>query len=72
VLLVSIISRFIEEPSTLHLAAAKKSCDIFKGHKIMYKKQEDNRLIGFIDNDWVGSYDDKKSYILCMRTNMIS
>lgn len=41
----------------------------------MYKKQEDNRLIGFTDKDWVGSYDDKKSissYILCMRTNMIS
>ena len=41
----------------------------------MYKKQDENRLIGYTDSDWAKSYDDKKStsgYVFCLGTNIIS
>jgi hypothetical protein len=41
----------------------------------LYKKQDENRLIGYTDSDWEKSYDDKKStsgYVFCLGTNIIS
>ena len=41
----------------------------------MYKKENDNNLVGSIDSDWVGSLDDRKStfgYIFCLGSNVIA
>jgi hypothetical protein len=75
---VSFISRFMENPSKLHLAAAKRILQYLQGtknHGILYKQQDENRLIGYSDSDWAGSYDDRKStsrYVFCLGTNIIS
>jgi len=75
---VSIISRFMKNPNKLHLAAAKRILRYLQGiknHGILYKQQDENRLIGYSDSDWAGSYDDRKStfeYVFCLTTNIIS
>jgi len=74
---VSIISRFMKNPNKLHLAAAKRILRYLQGtknHGILYKQQDENRLIGYSDSDWAGSYDDRKStskYVFCLETNII-
>ena len=75
---VSIISRFMENPNKLHLVATKRILRYLQGtknHGILYKQQDENRLIGYSDSDWAGSYDDTKStsgYVFCLGTNIIS
>jgi len=72
------ILRFIENPSRLHLAAAKRILRYLqrtKDHEILYKQQNENRLTGYSDSDWAGSYDDRKStfgYVFYLVTNIIS
>ena len=69
---VSLISRFMVQPSKLHYVVAKRILRYLRGTKkrgILYKKENDNNLVGFIDSDWVGSLDDRKStfgYIFCL------
>ena len=61
---VSLISRFMVQPSKLHYVVAKRILRYLRGTKkrgILYKKENDNNLVGFIDSDWVGSLDDRKS-----------
>jgi len=51
---VSIISRFMENPSRLYFAASKRILRYRQGtkdHGILYKKQDDNKLIGYSDSD---------------------
>jgi len=51
---VSIISRFIENPSKLHLEAAKRILRYLQGtknHEILYKQQDENKLIGYSNSD---------------------
>ena len=75
---VSIISRFMKNPNKLHLAATKRILRYLQGtknHGILYKQQDEKRLIGYSDSDWAGSYDDRKStseYVFCLGTNIIS
>ena len=75
---VSIVSRFMDNPSKAHFAAAKRILRYVNGTKnfgIMYKKEEDNRLKGYTNNDWAGSLDDRKStsgYIFCLGTKVTS
>ena len=48
----------------MHYAIAKRILCYLQGTKklgILYKKENDNNLVGFIDSDWVGSLDDRKS-----------
>ena len=75
---VSLISRFMSEPSKLHFAAAKRILRYLQGTKqlgLRYKKEEGSKLIGYTDSDWAGSLDDRKStsgYIFCLGTKPIS
>ncbi|RHN42089.1 putative RNA-directed DNA polymerase [Medicago truncatula] len=61
---VSLVSRFMNEPSKLHFAAAKRILRYLQGTKklgIKYVKEENNELVGYTDSDWAGSFDDRKS-----------
>ncbi|XP_022890207.1 uncharacterized protein LOC111405510 [Olea europaea var. sylvestris] len=61
---VSIISRFMNEPSQLHFAAAKRVVRYLQGTKkigIKYVKENESKLIGYSNSDWGGSLDDRKS-----------
>uniref|UniRef100_A0A2N9EI16 Integrase catalytic domain-containing protein n=1 Tax=Fagus sylvatica TaxID=28930 RepID=A0A2N9EI16_FAGSY len=75
---VSLISRFMNQPSKLHYATAKRILRYLQGTKklgILYKKENDNNLVGFTDSDWVGSLDDRKStsgYIFCLGSKVIA
>ncbi|XP_050257635.1 uncharacterized mitochondrial protein AtMg00810-like [Quercus robur] len=75
---VSLISRFMNQPSKLHYVAAKRILRYLQGTKklgILYKKENGNNLVGFTDSDWAGSLDDRKStcgYIFCLGSNVIA
>ena len=61
---VSLISRYMENPSEVHLLAAKRIFRYLKGTTdfgIMYKTTGKSRLIGFLDSDYAGDLDDRKS-----------
>jgi len=75
---VSLVSRFMNEPSKLHFVAAKRILRYLQGTKklgIKYVKEENNELVGYTDSDWVGSFDDKKStstYVFYLGSKTIS
>lgn len=75
---VSIVSRFMSEPSKAHLTAAKRILRYVKGTKsygILYKTEDDYKLTGYTDSDWAGSIDDRKStsgYVFQLGTKAIS
>ncbi|XP_074558519.1 secreted RxLR effector protein 161-like [Curcuma longa] len=75
---VSMISRFMNEPSKLHFAATKRVLRYLKGTKkmgIKYVKEVQCKLTGYTDSDWAGSLDDRKStsgYLFCLGSNAIS
>lgn len=75
---VSMVSRYMNEPSKLHFAAAKRILRHLQGTKnygIKYVKEDNSKLIGYTDSDWAGSLDDRKStsgYIFCFGSKPIS
>lgn len=75
---VSIISRFMSDPSKDHLAATKRILRYIKGtksHGIMYESENDCRLTGYTDSDWAGSIDDRRStsgYVFQLGSKSIS
>ncbi|XP_039117464.1 secreted RxLR effector protein 161-like [Dioscorea cayenensis subsp. rotundata] len=61
---VSMVARFMHSPSVHHLGAVKRILSYVKGtigFGIHYKKGENFKLLGYSDNDWGGSQDDRKS-----------
>ncbi|XP_059074001.1 secreted RxLR effector protein 161-like [Cryptomeria japonica] len=61
---VSYISRFMTAPRADHWVAAKRVLCYVKGtsgYGLLYSRSDDPRLSGFIDSDWAGSVDDRKS-----------
>ena len=70
---VSLISRFMANPTQLHFAVAKRIMRYLKGtmeYGIWYKKEGEAGLIGYNDSDYAGDIDDSKSkygYVLLMR-----
>jgi len=61
---VSLISRYMENPTETHLLAAKRILSYLQGIRdlgLFYKKGERSTLIGFTDNDFAGDQDDRKS-----------
>ncbi|KAG6433493.1 hypothetical protein SASPL_105107 [Salvia splendens] len=75
---VGMLSRFLNEPTKLHFAAAKRIMRYLQGTKrmgIKYVKEIDLKLIGYTDSDWGGSLDDRKStsgYLFSLGTNIVS
>ncbi|XP_038987033.1 secreted RxLR effector protein 161-like [Phoenix dactylifera] len=75
---ISLIFRFIKQPSKLHFVAAKRILRYLQGTKefgIKYVKEEDSKLVGFTDSDWAESLDDQKStsgYNFCLGSDVIS
>ena len=74
----SLLSRYMNSPSYLCLAAAKRVLRYIKGtndYGIWYKLVEDFKLIGFTNSDWVGCLEDKKStfgYALSLGSGLYS
>ncbi|XP_019053103.1 PREDICTED: uncharacterized protein LOC109114618 [Nelumbo nucifera] len=61
---VSLISRYMEQPKDIHLLAAKRILRYLRGTTelgLLYKKGEQSCLIGFIDSDYARDLDDRKS-----------
>nr|XP_034931745.1 uncharacterized protein LOC118062152 [Populus alba] len=61
---VSLISRYMECPAEAHLLAAKRIFRYLKGtadYGILYKRDSNSTMIGFLDSDYAGSLDDRKS-----------
>lgn len=61
---VSLISRFMESPTKMHLAAAKRVLRYLKGTislGILYQKGGHTELRGYSDSDYAGDLDDRKS-----------
>ena len=75
---VSLISRYMESPTEIHLLAAKRILRYLQGTKdfgLFYKKGEKSDLIGFVDSDYAGDQDDRKStsgYVFVLGTRAIS
>ena len=75
---VSLIFRFIETLSDSHWQVGKKILRYVKGTKgfgILYTTVNDLKLVGYMDSDWAGSIDDRKStsrYVFHMRSGVIS
>lgn len=61
---VSSISRFMETPKETHWLAAKRILRYVNGTKaygILYGATNHFKLVGYMDSDWAGSLDDRKS-----------
>jgi len=61
---VGLISMYIVKPTTSHLVAAKRILRYIKGtssYGIQYSKNQSGELVGYLDSDWSGDKDDRKS-----------
>jgi hypothetical protein len=62
---VCLIARYMDRPTELHLAAAKRVLRYLKGtigFGVLYKKENDGvKLQGWTDSDYAGDLDDRKS-----------
>ncbi|XP_019412808.1 PREDICTED: uncharacterized protein LOC109325114 [Lupinus angustifolius] len=61
---ISVISRYMENPTKMHLLAAKRILRYLQGTKqlgLFFKKGEKSELIGFTDSDFAGDQDDRRS-----------
>nr|DAD41107.1 TPA_asm: hypothetical protein HUJ06_015430 [Nelumbo nucifera] len=61
---VSLISRYMGQPTELHLQAAKRVLRYLKGTTnlgIFYKKGGNDKLVAFTDSDYAGDLEDRKS-----------
>ncbi|KAH9743184.1 Integrase catalytic domain-containing protein [Citrus sinensis] len=61
---VGLISRYMENPTELHLQVAKRVLRYLKGtldFRIFYKNGGNNELIAYTDSDYAGDLEDRKS-----------
>ncbi|KAJ8621549.1 hypothetical protein MRB53_030078 [Persea americana] len=76
--IVSLITRYMERPTKSHLIAAKRALRYMKGtvkFRMFYTNGGGKELIGYIDSDYAGDQDDKKStsgYVFLMNSRAIS
>lgn len=74
----SLLSRFMQQPSQTHFAAAKRVLRYLKGTTqlgIWFRSTKNGSLNGFVDSDWAGSIDDMKSttgYCFSLGSGMFS
>ncbi|KAL3741671.1 hypothetical protein ACJRO7_017180 [Eucalyptus globulus] len=75
---VSLISRYMENPTQMHLLAAKRILRYLQGTRdfgLFYKNGEKSDLLGFTDSDYAGDQDDRRStsgYAFMFGTGAIS
>ncbi|XP_031287932.1 secreted RxLR effector protein 161-like [Pistacia vera] len=75
---VSVISRYMECPTEIHLLATKRIFRYLQGTKefgLFYKNVEKSNLFGFTDSDYARDSDDRKStsgYVFMMGTGAVS
>ncbi|KAL0546984.1 hypothetical protein IC582_016904 [Cucumis melo] len=75
---VSIISRYMEFPTVMHLLVAKRIFRYLQGtseYGLFYKKSEKSSLVGLTDSDYAGDLGDRKStfgYVFMMNSTAIS
>lgn len=75
---VSLISRYIENPIGMHLVVAKRIFQYLQGTTdfgLFYENGEKAYLFGFIDNDYVGYPNERKStsgYVFMLGTRAVS
>ncbi|GKV19874.1 hypothetical protein SLEP1_g30074 [Rubroshorea leprosula] len=65
---VSVLSRFMQSPSEMHLKGAKHVLKYVKGtidFRVMYSRSDEIKLLGFTNSDWARSEDDMKSTLGC-------
>lgn len=76
--IVSLISRYMERPTEFHLLAAKRALRYVKGtvsFGMFYPNRGREELIGYMDSDYAGDQDDRKStsgYVFLMNSGAIS
>ncbi|XP_074267354.1 secreted RxLR effector protein 161-like [Silene latifolia] len=61
---VSLLSRFMQNPSQLHYTAAKRVLRYIRGSThlgLWYKPTQNSEFVGYTDSDWGGSIDDMRS-----------
>ncbi|XP_059306525.1 secreted RxLR effector protein 161-like [Lycium ferocissimum] len=61
---VSVLSRFLNCASEIHMKAAKRVIRYVKGtldYGVKFSKSQNFKLQGYSDSDWAGSVDDMKS-----------
>ncbi|KAM1893121.1 hypothetical protein ACFX14_036209 [Malus domestica] len=54
----------MENPTTTHLKTAKRILRYLKGtinFGLFYSSSDNYKLVGYIDSDWVGDFNDRKS-----------
>lgn len=75
---VSLISRYMENPTEMHLLAAKRVfryLQFIKEFGLFYKKGEKLDLFGFTDSDYAGDLDDRNSsscYVFMLGSRAVS
>ncbi|KAL0360219.1 UNVERIFIED_CONTAM: Retrovirus-related Pol polyprotein from transposon TNT 1-94 [Sesamum radiatum] len=75
---VSLISRYMENPTEMHLLGAKRILRYLQGTRdygLFYRKGEKPTLLGFTDSDYAGDQDDRRStsgYVFMLGTGAIS
>lgn len=75
---VSLLSRYMENPTELHLQAAKRVFRYLKGtldFGVFYKKGGNKELIAYTDSDYAGDLEDRKStsgYVFLMSSGAVS
>ena len=75
---VSLISRYMENPTELHLLAAKRVLRYLKGTTefgIFNKKRGDDELAAYTDSDYAGDLEDRKStsgYVFLLSSGVVS
>ena len=60
----SLLSRYMQKPSEVHLGATKIILRYTKGtfdFKLLYLKEDSEKLVGYANSDWIGSVNDSKS-----------
>ena len=75
---VKIIFKYMKESNKAHFSTTKRILKYVKGTKmfsILYKLEYNSNLIGYTDNDCIGSIDDHKSasgYVFLLKSKVIS
>jgi len=74
----SLISRYMENPTELHLQAAKRVLRYLKGTTelgIFYRKGGDDKFVAYTDSDYAGDLDERKStsgYVFLLSSGAVS